>query len=181
MKTFFLVLFSISFISAKAWDAPEVIENACYDGCTEKMEQMYEKFLHLKTPPVNVPGMYSGECFHNSPGLDPETTHYLGLLIDTHEGKLTMSPVLQYFGEDNSMKDWSLAEARKEMSGDWITKGHFKLYPTSLTSHYLDDEGYPALVYWARQDSETREIYFMAYLRGWSTAFCIARPNKNGF
>lgn len=181
MKTFFLVLFSMSFFSAFAWEAPEVLENACYEECTERMEQMYDKYLSLQTPPMNVPGMYSGECFHNSLSLDPETTHYIGLLIDTHNGKLTMSPVLQYFGEENSMKDWTLEEARKEMSGDWITKGFFKIYPTSLTSHYVDEEGYPALVYWARQDQKTRDIYFMAYMRGWSTAFCVARPNEKEF
>jgi hypothetical protein len=178
MKSF--LLFSICLFSFKAfsWEAPEVITNACAEGCTQQMEEMYETYLGLKTAPENTPAMYSGECHHNSDSLDPNTTHYIGLLIDNENGKLTMSPVLQYFGEENDMKDWTLEEARKEMSPDWKTQGKFKLFPTALTSHYDDEEGNPALVYWARQDLKSKDIYFMAYLRGWSTAFCVAHPNN---
>jgi len=177
MKKIFLLTFLLSF-RAFSWEAPEVLEEACYDGCTIEMQTMYEKYLSLTTPPSLEPAMYSGECHHQSGSLDPETTHYIGLLIDTYNGQQTMSPVLQYFGEENDMKDWTLEDARREMSGDWKKNGQFKLYPTSLTSHYDDDEGYPVLVYWARQDQVTKDIYFMGYMRGWSTAFCVAHPNK---
>lgn len=180
MKLFFFSTLILLSSLAIAWEAPEVIEGACETGCTPKMQNMYKKYLQLKTPPRFLPGMYSGECHHNSPYLSPETTHYIGLLIDEDNGQMTMAPILQYYGDSNDMKDWSLTDARREMGGNW-KNGHFKLYPTSLTSHYDDNDGYPALTYWARQDFTTKDIYFMGHMRDWSIAFCIAHPNKHGF
>ena len=178
MKLFiFLSLFSLN---AFSWEAPEVLINACYTGCTPKMQAMYDKFLKLKTSPKFIPGMYSGECNHNSGSLNPDTTHYLGLLLDKDEDGIIVAPVLQFFGESNSMKDWSLDLARKEMSGDWKLQEIVKVHPTSLTAHIEDANGYPALVYWAKQDLKTKEIYFLAWMGNFSTALCIARPNVKG-
>jgi hypothetical protein len=180
MKTILSVSLMLLTLNAFAWEAPEIIENACYQGCTPKMEKMYKKFLDTKQPPKFIPGMYSGECNHNSSSLDPNTTHYIGLLLDQDANGTYMAPVLQYFGDSNDMKDWSLDQARKEMSDEWKKTEIVKMHPTSMTAHFEDEEGNPALVYWARQDLKTKDIYFMAYLKGFSTAFCIAHPNPNG-
>lgn len=169
----------ISF-AAHAWDAPEILENACYDGCNEKMWTMYDNFLNTPTAPKFIPGMYSGECNHQSASLDPDTTHYIGMLLDTDSKGAFMSPVLQYFGEGNDMAEWSLEDARREMSPDWREAGRITWHPTSATATVKDNEGYPAMVYWARQNVETKEIYFLAMLRGFSYAFCTLKPNFNG-
>jgi hypothetical protein len=178
-KLLLSLLFLLSF-SAMAWDAPEVNEGACYKGCTPAIWKMYNNFLNTPTAPKFIPGMYSGDCHHVSDSLDANTTHYLGLLIDQDEKGITMSPVLQFFGDSNDMKDWSLETARKEMSGDWKVNEKVKMHPTSLTAHFEDDEGNPVLVYWARQNLKTKEIYFTGYLRGFSMAFCTVHPNVNG-
>ncbi len=180
MKTLLLSLLMSASLSAFAWDAPEILEDACYGGCNETMATMYDNFLKTPYAPKFIPGMYSGTCNHQSPSLDPDTTHYIGLLLNKNEKGPNMSPVLQFFGEKNDMEDWSFEDGVREMSPDWVRDGVVKVHPTSMTSHYVDDEGYPALVYWARQNPETKVIYFMAYLRGLSYAFCTLKPNVNG-
>lgn len=180
MKMFFLSLLVSMSMSAFAWEAPEILDNACYEGCNEPMWNTYNKFLETPHAPMFIPGMYSGTCNHQSPSLDPDTTHYIGLLLNKNDKGPNMSPVLQFFGERNDMEDWSFEDALREMSPDWVTKGIVKVHPTSMTAHYEDDEGYPALVYWARQNPQTKEIYFLAYLRGLSYAFCTLKPNVNG-
>ena len=180
LRTMFLTLAIATTAHAYAWEAPEILENACYEGCNEPMQKMYDSFMATPTAPKFVPGMYSGECNHLSGSLNPDTTHYIGLLLDTDSKGAYMSPVLQFFGEGNDMADWSLEEARIEMSPDWRDAGRITWHPTSATAAVLDDQGYPALVYWARQNHATKEIYFMALLRGFSYAFCTLKPNING-
>lgn len=173
---FTLLFSSLTF----AWDAPETLENACYEGCTENMWRIYDEFNRLQTAPMYIPGMYSGECYHQSSSMDPETTHYIGLLLNNDSKGPYMAPVLQFFGEGNDMADWSLETAKKEMSPDWIEAGRMTFHKTSATAHVEDAEGFPALIYWARQNPTTKNITFLAILRGFSTAFCELRPNPNG-
>ncbi len=180
IRSLFLSLAILLTVPAHAWDAPEILDDACYDGCNEKMWTMYDNFMNTPTAPKFVPGMYSGECNHQSASLDPDTTHYIGMLLDTDAKGAFMSPILQFFGDGNDMADWSLADARREMSPDWRDAGRITWHPTSATAAVLDDEGYPALVYWARQNHVTKEIYFLAWLRGFSYAFCTLKPNVNG-
>lgn len=180
-KNLLLITLLIFSFKTNAWDAPEILESACYDGCTEKMEKMYDDFLNTPHAPKFIPGMYSGECNHQSGYFDPETTHYIGLLLNTDEkGKAYMAPVLQFFGEGNDMADWSLADGIRNMSTDWKDTGTHVVHPTSMTSAYLDNQGYPAMVYWARQNPKTKEILFMGWLKGLSYAFCRLTPNVNG-
>ncbi len=181
MKNVFLIISVLfCFSQVHAWDAPETLEEACYEGCTPKMEAIYAEFNRLQTAPKFIPGMYSGECYHQSGSLEPETTHYIGLLLNRDNKGAYMSPVLQFFGEENSMKDWSLDTALKEMSPDWIEAGRMTFHKTSATADVEDDNGYPALVYWARQNHETKNISFLAWLRGLSYAFCELTPNHQG-
>ena len=77
------------------------------------------------------------------------------------------------------MSDWSLETALLEMSPDWIEAGRMTIHKTSATAAVLDNEGYPAMVYWARQNLETKNISFIAWLRS-SIAFCELKPNSNG-
>jgi hypothetical protein len=184
MKNLFLSLIPFLFSAAAycSWEAPEIIEQACYAGCTPAMEKMYDTFLNTKTAPAFLPGMSSGECHHNSSSLNPETTHYIGLLFEKNKFGSFMAPQFQYFGDSNDMKDWSLDKARKEFASEtWQTSGKITWHPSSATTQYLDADGNPALVYWARQNLQTKEIYFMAWIARWSIAFCTAKPNKNGF
>ena len=93
IRSFFCSLAVLITVSAHAWDAPEILEEACYNGCTEKMGIMYNNFLNTPTAPKFIPGMYSGECNHQSGSLDANTTHYIGMLLDRDAKGAFMSPV----------------------------------------------------------------------------------------
>lgn len=164
-----------------AYEAPEVLENVCEYGCPAHIENLYQEFLNTPTAPTYFPGMYSGECYHYSDKLDPDTTHYIGLLLNNDSKGPYMSPILQYFGEQNDMANWSFEDALREMSPDWIEAGRIKMHKTSATAQVLDSAGDPALLYWARQNISSKEIYFMAWLRNFSVAFCKLKPNPQGF
>ena len=164
------------------YEAPETIEHACDDNtCTPAMQSIYDHFNQFQNAPQYIPGMYSGVCYHQSRILDPDTTHYIGLLIDQHPQGFYMAPTFQFFGDDNDMKDWTLTEARKQANPEWLKIGPMVIHPTSATEFVLDQEGYPVYVYWARQDLDTKTIYFLAFARGLSLAFCEAHPNNGGF
>ncbi len=182
-----LILFSLFFISSSfaqgGWEAPEILENACYENsCTPQMQEIYDQFLSNPKAPEYIPGMYSGFCYHQGQVLDQNTKHYIGLLFDrfNSQNAFYMAPILQFFGEDNHMKDWTLDQARSEISPEWKNYGPMKVHPTSATQFVLDSEGYPVYVYWARQNLKTQVLYFLALSRGLSLAFCEARPNTSG-
>ncbi len=180
IKKFVSIMMILLSYQAMGWDAPEILSNACYEGCTPEMEKLYNDFLATPTAPKYLPGMYSGECHHLSRDLNPDQVHYIGLLLDDHPKGAYMAPVLQFFGEGNDMADWSLQKARQEMSPDWIDAGRITTHPTSMTAHVEDEEGFPALIYWARQNQRTKEIYFLALLRQFFIGFCRLTPNVQG-
>lgn len=165
------------------YEAPETLENACYENsCTPAMQNIYDGFLKNPFAPKDIPGMYSGICYHQSQYMDPEINHYVGLLIDRTDDHQNyyMAPIMQYFGDENMMGEWTLETARKESSAEWKKYGPMKLHPTSATQFVLDSEGYPVYIYWARQNPQTKTIYFLSLARGFGVAFCEASPNKDG-
>jgi len=174
-------ILSISALQSNAYEAPEVLENVCEFGCPAHIENLYQEFLNTIKTSFNFLGMYSGECYHYSDKLDPDTTHYIGLLLNNDSKGPYMSPILQYFGEENDMANWSFEDALREMSPDWIEAGRITMHKTSASAQVLDSAGDPALLYWARQNTANKEIYFMAWLRNFSVAFCKLKPNPLGF
>ncbi len=181
MKFILLVVCIFSNLAFAAYEAPETLKDACDNKtCTPQMQAIYDSFLSQPQAPMHIPGMYSGVCYHQSQTLAPDTTHYVGVLFDRLGEGFYMAPVFQYFGEENSMKDWSLAEARKEMSPDWKDYGPMKIHPTSATQSVLDADGYPVYIYWARQNPESKAVFLLMIARGFTTAFCEAYPNVMG-
>lgn len=178
LLTLTLMLLSFNTFSNNLVEIPEIPENACYGGCTENIQAMYERFLKADSAPTTTPGMYSGECYYNSPILNADTTHYIGMLIDNDAPGLFMAPILQFFGDANDMKDWSLERARSEVLPEWKIFGKITVHPTSFTAHVNDEEGYPAYIYWARLDRATKRIHFITYMRQMGVGFCEATLNK---
>lgn len=178
--TFALLTF-LAELSFAQWQAPEVPEGLCVEEvCTREMKRIYDGFQKNAINPQFIPGMYSGVCYHQSRFLNPETPHFLGVMFDRFEKGFYMAPILQYFGEENSMAGWTLEQARKESSPVWKDYGPMKLHPTSATQVVLDEEGSPFYAYWARQNVRTKALYFLVFSRGWSFAFCEAFPNAGG-
>lgn len=181
MKKMIFVLSVLVSLSVHAWDAPEVLEGACYQGCTPKMQELYDEFLATPNPLTFYPGIYSGECNHLSNSLDPNTTHYAAMLFNTDSIGAYMTGSLQFFGDSNSYGKLSFEEAKAKFLPVWKGNGRLTFNPTSTTTYFLDKNGSPAIIYWARQNLETKDILFLMYMKDFSTAFCRLKPNPNGF
>lgn len=181
MKKMILVLSFLMSLSVHAWEAPEVFESACYESCTPKMHALFDEFLATPNALTFYPGMYSGECNHLSNSLDPDTTHYAGMLFNTDELGAYMTGSMQYFGESNHYGNLSFEEAKEKFLPGWKGGGRLTFHPTSTTTHFTDQNDNPKIIYWARQNLETKEILFLMHMKDFSTAFCRLKPNKNGF
>jgi len=179
-KMIFVLSVMLSF-NVHAWDAPEVFESACYEGCTPKMQTLFDEFLATPNALAFYPGMYSGECHHLSGSLNPDTTHYAGMLFNTDANGAYMTGAMQYFGESNGYANLSFEEAKERFLPSWKGNGRLTFHPTSTTTHFLNQSGNPQIVYWARQNLETKDILFLMYMKDFSTAFCRLKPNPNGF
>lgn len=166
--------------SAFAWETPEVYENACSSGCTPKMEEIYNEFLSTPNALTYYPGMYSGECRHLSNMYDPYTTHYAGMLFDKDDRGAFMTGTLQFFGDSNRTDKWSYEEAKRNFMPNYKGGGRLVMNPTSTTTFYLDQNGRPNIVYWARQNLITKDILFLVYMRDMTTGFCKLKLNTNG-
>lgn len=181
MKKMILVLSFLMSLSVHAWEAPEVFESACNEGCTPKMQALFDEFLATPNALTFYPGMYSGECNHLSNSLNPDTTHYAGMLFNTDELGAYMTGSMQYFGESNHYGNLSFEEAKEKFLPSWKGGGRLTFHPTSTTTHFTDQNDNPKIIYWARQNLETKEILFLMHMKDFSTAFCRLKPNKNGF
>ena len=181
MKKIILSFTFLLSLSTHAWEAPEVFEEACYQGCTPKMQSLYNEFLSTPNPLTIYPGMYSGECNHLSRSLNPETTHYAGMLFNTDSKGAYMTGSMQYFGDHNAMEKLSFEEAKDKFLPVWKGNGRLTFHSTSTTTHFLDQNENPNIVYWIRQNLDSKELLFLMYMKDFSTAFCKLRPNPNGF
>lgn len=181
MKKMIFGLMLLVSLSVHAWDAPEVFESACYEGCTPKMQALFDEFLATPNALAFYPGMYSGECNHLSSSLDPDTTHYSGMLFNTDELGAYMTGSMQYFGESNQYKNLSFKEAKEKFLPSWKGGGRLTFHPTSTTTHFTDQNDNPKIIYWARQNLATKDILFIMHMKDFSTAFCRLKPNPNGF
>ena len=181
MKKMLLSLIVLVSLNAHAWDAPEILESACYQGCTPKMEKLYNEFLSTPNPLTFFPGMYSGECNHLSSSLNPDTTHYAGMLFNTDTEGAYMTGNLQFFGDSNGMANYSFEDAKRIYLPTWKGGGRLKFNATSTTTYFTGKDDAPSLVYWARQNLKTKDILFLVYMKDFSIAFCKLKPNPNGF
>jgi len=181
MKKMIFVLSVLLSLNVHGWEAPEIFKGACDMGCTPKMQEIFDEFLATPNALTFYPGMYSGECRHLSGSLNPDTTHYSGMLFNTDEKGAYMTGAMQFFGDDNHFGKLSFEEAKEKFLPNWKGNGRLTFNPTSTTTFFLDQNGNPQIIYWARQNLETKDILFLMYMRDFSTAFCKLKPNQNGF
>ncbi|MFN8792056.1 MAG: hypothetical protein ACK5Y2_11430 [Bdellovibrionales bacterium] len=176
-----LVLLGSSAV-AQAYEMPENLPGLCPPGeCGARVEALYQEFQATPTAPSRVPGMYAGDCYYHAESLNPDTRHYVGLLIDrVSPTEFYLAPILQFFGERNEMADWTLEQARAEMSPAWKEHGPLKFHATSATQYVLDGEGAPAYRYWIRQNPESGKILFMVQMVGFGVGVCEAQLNPGG-
>jgi hypothetical protein len=147
------------------------------------MEQLHNDFLNLGETPSLEPAVYSGTCRHLGV-YSPDRDHYSVVLIDQVPNDSTpnlettrFSTILAFFYEENEFKSWDLTQARKEMSPYWLDHGFIKFGDSTYRVVIPDEEGFPAMMYWFRQNPITKELYYIIYSGVEMRSFCRLQKN----
>ncbi|MBK26518.1 MAG: hypothetical protein CME70_21135 [Halobacteriovorax sp.] len=102
-----VVFFSLSF-QIFAGD----IDGVCgLDSCTVKMKSILNEYQEGSTD-MELPGVFSGECFHKSRMYNPNHAHYGGILVDKND-KLYFGGSFYFFAPDNPYRDLDIDSARE--------------------------------------------------------------------
>lgn len=181
MKVLMVIVVSLFTLPALAALAPDLPPNACYEGCTPRMQRVLSQFESSPQVIPNEPAVYSGECYYLSSSYSGDQVHYSVVMIDKLENKKPyFSTIFGFFLPSNEFKSWNLETARKEMSAEWKTLGN-NIIEASDASHVevYNPDGSLANVYWMRFNPRASTIYYITYMGGTQfKAFCELRKNK---
>lgn len=144
------------------------------------MQELLYRFDHYGDLLYLEPQVYSGECRHL--GLyAPEQTHHAVVMIDhlPDSSEFYFSTIFSYFAEENPFAEWTLSEARKNMSSYWLDHGKMLRGQLSTRVEIPYEEGGLAYIYWFRQDALTGDLYYITYMGNLQKAFCeLKKHNK---
>lgn len=149
----------------------------CYGGCTTEMNKVVNGFEKSGLPTFSS-AVYSGGCYFLSDSYDPKHVHSAVVMFDENSRAPYFSTIFSFFGDPHEFDTWTLEQARAEMSPAWKESGIIKTGSEAARVEVLDNDGAPAFVYWMRQDSITKDIYYITYMGGgYLHAFCHLKPN----
>jgi hypothetical protein len=153
----FLISLSANSQSTETYEDPP---NACYEGCTEWMQDLLFSFENSGQVLKQEPQVFSGDCRHLSSSLNPDHNHHAVVMIDKHpsENRYYFSTIFSYFAEENPFQSWTLADARQEMHPYWLDNGNIIRGKISSRVEILREDQSLALVYWMRQDPITNTL-----------------------
>lgn len=168
MKTtplFLTICLFTSFVSFSAF--AEKLENPCAGmNCSEKMLAISAEYQTAEGIDISqVPYVSSGECYHLSYNLNPNTTHYGYVLIDQKDDSFYMGGQFGFFYASNPYSTITVEEARSKNS---------KLYDPN---HKLLMERFYSFVNMNEQDPTTPWKYWLK-AKG-DSLFVIAQWSKD--
>lgn len=123
-------------------------------GCTARMEAIAAGFEAAHgIEQSDKPLLASGECYHLTQSLDPNTTHYGVTLLDPHEGGLYMGGEFGFFYPSNPYAAWTAADVRKKDTDMYSANHLVELTPTFAYAD-MNPGGKSMLLYWIRRDAQ---------------------------
>ncbi|WP_413576473.1 hypothetical protein ACLVWU_00365 [Bdellovibrio sp. HCB290] len=163
-RTIFAIIALCAGIANAAPMISELPEDACDSlKCTKVMKSILSGFNYTPHTVSQVPGVYSGGCFHLG-GIGPDHEHYAELLIDQLEdGTTYFSTNFAYFYPENPYANWDLTKARQEASDFAKQNARIKEGSNASRVEIYNSEGVPNVVYYMRQNPETKVIYYITY------------------
>ncbi len=162
-------------LKVSASGVPAMPPNACYEGCNSYMSDLLTEFEEVGSSINLKPAVYSGICHHL--GIyNADTEHHAVVLIDQVNGRAQFSTIFAFFAGQNDFADWTVVQARNEMSNYW--KDHGVLVEEQNTSRVVisDDDGNPAYIYWMRQNPQTKDLLYITYAGTAMKSFCRLTP-----
>ena len=176
MKQLFFISTLVFSLDLFSQDIPSTPPNACYEGCTPKMEKLLQEFETIGVLPSQEPAVYSGVCNHNGQ-YNPDHDHHAVVLLDQIKGQWMFRAILSFFSETNEYANWDLEKARSEMNDYWGDAGKITSADKTARVIYNYPDGSWAYIYWMRQNPQTEELYFIYYSGTVMRSFC--RLSKN--
>ncbi|UYL10481.1 hypothetical protein B9G69_007815 [Bdellovibrio sp. SKB1291214] len=165
MKQLIIILTALwSLASYAAPSIPELPEDACDSlKCTKVMKSILSGFNNTPHAVSLEPAVYSGGCYHLG-DLNPDHEHFAALMIDQLEdGTTYFSSNFAYFYPQNPYANWDLTKGRQEATDYARKNARIKEGSNASRVEMLTSEGAPAVVYYMRQDPQTKTIYYITY------------------
>ena len=157
---------------------PELPPSPCASGCNLKMKEVLGRFDQHAYPISIEPKVYSGDCRYLGEDYDPSFIQYAMIMIDQlPSGEPYFSTMFGFFHQQNPFQDLTLEQARAQSSLDWKSIGKIQVVQNSSRVAVVYP-GFPPYYYWIRQNEESKELYYIAYLGGTTIkAFCHLKPH----
>lgn len=145
--------------------------------CGPRQERIWNRFLELSGLDYErTPGLYSGVCFHKSPGLDGNRVHYGGILIDSAKDRLFFDGRFSFYTESNPYTHLSIANARKRFDKLFHPTHELEISRTFAFADLRDK--LVSRRYWFRQDRTNDGLVLVGYFGPLHTILCELERNS---
>ena len=163
--------------SASAALEPGLPTNVCSERfCGPFQERIWNRFQSFSgVDHERTPGVYSGICFHNSPSLDGDRTHYGAILIDKAGDGLFFDGRFSFYTENNPYAHLTLDKARERFDKLFHPSHELEINRT-FAFVGLEDK-VVSRRYWFRQDEINDQLVLVAYFGPLHTILCDLRRN----
>ncbi len=137
----------------------------------QKMWQRFEKAVGLDLD--LIPSVYSGNCYHNSPMLDPHINHFGGVLIDKRGSQVFFDGKFSFFERKQPYAHLTLETARIRFAALWGLTLHDEFAYAEAS-----DSRQP-FRYWLRQDAQGDGLLLVGYFGYRHTILCALDRHLN--
>jgi len=173
-------LFSLLMIAASATAVPEIglPTSICSENfCGPRQERIWNRFQAFSGLDYeHTPGMYSGVCYHKSPGLDGNRVHHGGILIDSAKDRLFFDGRFSFYAEDNPYTHLSVHKARQRFDKLFHPTHELEV---SRTFAYVDlKDNFVSRRYWFRQGPRSEALVLVGYFGPVHTILCELERNS---
>lgn len=149
--------------------------NVCSDGfCSISQADIWDRFQQAPGLDISlIPSVYSGACYHTNGYLDPQRSHYGGILIDTRAGQTVFDGRFSFFPPHHPYAQLNVQSARERFS-DVIDLDIYDTFAVAETTDTI-----APFRYWLRQDEKTGRLLVVGYFGFKHTILCDLERHAN--
>lgn len=174
------IMFALLVLAANAGAARErgLPTNVCSGSfCGPSQARIWTRFQ--QSPELDLddmPGVYSGVCFHNSPRLDGNRVHYGGVLVDRMHDRLYFDGRFSFYTGRNPYAHLSMSKARSRFGNPFRPARELGINRTYAVADLADR--FVSRRYWFRQDRVNDGLVMVGYFGPVHTVLCDLRRNR---
>jgi hypothetical protein len=147
------------------------------DFCGPLQKEIWDRFQSFSgIDHERSPGVYSGVCFHNTPGLNGNHAHYGAILIEKTRDGLFFDGRFSFFTENIPYTDLSIENARDRFDKLFDPTHELEIKRTFAVAS-LEDK-FVSRRYWFRQDENKSRLALVGYFGPLHTILCDLTRNR---